>query len=81
MINTKKQEICCTGPTPLSDNVIGYGSDQDDWYTLGQLKRSIGVLARLDMSKKEHQEALRREKNVFKRYLEKIVSLGRDQED
>lgn len=61
----------------MSDNVIGLGSDADDWYTMGQLKRAVSKLAQNDLSKEPYRVALEKEKGLYKGCMERFRSLGR----
>lgn len=65
---------------PVNDNVVGYGSDQDDWYTLGQLKRAIKFYEGQDMSNEQMRQARDIDKSVFRRFLSGFVRKGRDNE-
>lgn len=62
----------------MDDNVIGLGSDADDWYTMGQLKRAVSRLKQNDLSKEPNRRALEKEKGLLRDFFERFRSLGRD---
>lgn len=65
----------------VDDNVVGYGSDQDDWYTLGQLKRAIKFYEGQDLKSAPMREARDIDKSVFKRFLKGFVRKGRESDE
>jgi hypothetical protein len=62
----------------MSDNVIGYETQQSDFFTLNQMRKSIAWLRTKDLRKLPHKDALDRQERLYRKLMRGFVTKGKE---